>query len=102
MTKDAQLYYAQAGAIPVRQDVYEEMSQDPKVGWWMKAMADSTPFIHAQPRLVETPQIIEVVDRRLKQALISETTPEETLSEAAKEIFKILKDAGYKVKPLAE
>jgi multiple sugar transport system substrate-binding protein len=102
MTKDAQLYYAQAGAIPVRQDVYEEMSQDPKVGWWMKAMADSTPFIHAQPRLVETPQIIEVIDRRLKQALISETTPEETLSEAAKEIFKILKDAGYKVKPLAE
>jgi len=43
-----------------------------------------------------------VIDRRLKQALISETTPEETLSEAAKEIFKILKDAGYKVKPLAE
>jgi len=102
MTKDAQLFYAQSGAIPVRQDVYEEMANDPKRGWWMKAMADSTPFIHAQPRLAETPQIIEVLDRRLKQALISEITPEQALSEGAKEIYKILSDAGYKVKPLAE
>jgi multiple sugar transport system substrate-binding protein len=102
LSKDAQLFYAQAGAIPVRQDVYEEMTNDPKRGWWMKAMADSTPFIHAQPRLAETPQIIEVLDRRLKQALISEITPEQALLEGAKEIHKILTDAGYKVKPLAE
>lgn len=102
LTKDAQLFYAQAGAIPVRQDVYEEMSSDPEQGWWMKAMADSTPFIHAQPRLAETPQIIEVLDRRLKQALISEITPEQALLEASREIHKILTDAGYPVKPLAE
>lgn len=102
LSKDAQLFYAQSGAIPVRQDVYEEMANDPKKGWWMQAMADSTPFIHAQPRLAETPQIIEVLDRRLKQALISEITPEQALSEGAKEIYKILSDAGYKVKPLAE
>ena len=102
LSKDAQMFYAQAGAIPVRQDVYEEMSSDPTRGCWMKAMADSTPFIHAQPRLAETPQIIEVIDRRLKQALISEITPEQALAEAAKEIYKILTDAGYKVKPLSE
>jgi len=102
LSKDAQMFYAQSGAIPVRQDVYEEMSSDPTQGWWMKAMADSTAFIHAQPRLAETPQIIEVIDRRLKQALISEITPEQALLEAAKEIHKILTDAGYKVKPLSE
>lgn len=102
LTKDAQLFYAQAGAIPVRQDVYEELANDPKLGWWMKAMADSTPFIHAQPRLAETPQIIEAVDRRLKEALISEITPEQALQEAAKEIHKILIEAGYRVKPLAD
>ena len=101
LSKDAQLFYAQSGAIPVRQDVYQEMANDPKLGWWMKAMADSTPYIHAQPRLAETPQIIEVLDRRLKQALISEITPEQALLEGAKEIQKILTDAGYKVKPLA-
>lgn len=102
LTKDAQLFYAQSGAIPVRQDVYEELSNDPELGWWMKAMADSTPFIYAQPRLAETPQIIEVVDRRLKQAVVDEISPEDALLEAAKEIFKILSDAGYKVKPLSE
>lgn len=102
LSKDAQLFYAQSGAIPVRQDVYKELSDDPELGWWMKAMADSTPFIHAQPRLAETPQIIEVLDRRLKQALISEITPEQTLLEAAREIHKILTDAGYQVKPLAD
>jgi multiple sugar transport system substrate-binding protein len=102
MSKDAQLFYAQSGAIPVRQDVYEEMANDPKLGWWMKAMADSTPFIHAQPRITETPQIIEVLNRRLSQALISEITPEQALLEGAKEIHKILTDAGYKAKPLAD
>jgi multiple sugar transport system substrate-binding protein len=102
LSKDAQLFYAQSGAIPVRQDVYVEMANDPKVGWWMKAMADSTPFIHAQPRLNETPQIVEVIDRRLKQALISEITPQQALAEGAKEIHKILTTAGYKVKPLAQ
>jgi len=102
LSKDAQLLYTQAGAIPVRQDVYEEMANDPELGWWMKAMADSTPYIHAQPRLAETPQIIEVLDRRLKQALISEITPEEALLEGAREIHRILTDAGYNVKPLTE
>jgi multiple sugar transport system substrate-binding protein len=102
MSKEAQLFYAQSGAIPVRQDVYEEMANDPNVGWWMKAMADSTPFIHAQPRIAETPQIIEVLNRRLSQALISEITPEQALLEGAKEIHKIFTDAGYKVKPLSE
>ena len=102
MSKDAQLFYAKSGAIPIRQDVYQEMANDPKLGWWMKAMADSTKYIHTPPRITESPQIFEVLDRRLGQALISEITPEQALSEGAKEIHKILTDAGYKVKPLAE
>ncbi|MCL4239594.1 MAG: extracellular solute-binding protein [Anaerolineae bacterium] len=101
LTKDAQLYYAQSGAIPVRQDVYEALSEDPKLGWWMKAMGESTPFIKAQPRLAETPQIVEVIDRRTTQALIDELTPEEAMAEAAKEIHQILVSGGYTVKPLA-
>ena len=101
LTKDAQLYYAQAGAIPVRQDVYEEMGNDPKLGWWMQGMADSTPYIKAQPRLNETPQIVDVIDRRVSQALINELTPEEALTESAKELEAILKEGGYKYEPLA-
>jgi len=100
LTKDAQLYYAQAGAIPVRQDVYEELSDDPQRGWWMQGMAASTPYIKAQPRVLETPQIVEVVDRRINQALIDELSPEEALAEGAKELQAILEDGGYNVAPL--
>ncbi|MDY7042349.1 MAG: extracellular solute-binding protein [Chloroflexota bacterium] len=102
LSKEAQLFYAQSGAIPVRQDVYEELADDPKLGWWMKAMADSTPYIYAQPRLAETPQIVEVVNRRLQQAVIEEISAEDALWEAAQEIHKILEDGGYKVKPLVQ
>ena len=100
LTKDAQLYYAQSGAIPVRQDVYEEMANDPKTGWWMQAMAESTPYIKAQPRINETPQVVDVVDRRINQALVGELSPEEALTEGAKEIYTILSDGGYNVNPL--
>jgi multiple sugar transport system substrate-binding protein len=100
LSKEAQLDYALAGAIPVRQDVYEELAGDEKLGWWMKAMGDSTPYIKAQPRLAETPQIVEVIDRRMSQAIIDELSPEEALQEAAEEIQAILEDGDYNVTPL--
>jgi multiple sugar transport system substrate-binding protein len=100
LTKDAQLYYAQQGAIPVRQDVYEEMATDPKSGGWMQAMAESTPYIKAQVRINETPQVVDVVDRRINQALVGELTPEDALTQGAQEIYTILKDGGYNVNPL--
>jgi multiple sugar transport system substrate-binding protein len=100
LTKDAQMAYAKAGAIPVRQDVYDELANDPKLGWWMQAMAKSTPYIKAQPRLKETPQIVEVIDRRTSEAIIDQLSPEDALWEAAQEIHKILVDGGYNVKPL--
>ncbi len=100
LTKDAQLYYAQSGAIPVRQDVYEELADDPKLGWWMQGMAESTPYIKAYLRLNETPQITDVIDRRVDQALVGELSPEEALTEGAKEIYTIMQDGGYNINPL--
>ncbi len=100
LTKDAQTYYAQAGAIPVRQDVYEALSDDPDNGWWMKAMGESTPYIVPQPRLTETPQIMEVIDRHLGNILIDEMTVEDALASAAQEVYDIMADAGYNVLPL--
>lgn len=100
LTKDAQTYYAQAGAVPVRQDVYEALADDPEIGWWMKAMGDSTPYIVGQPRLTETPQIVEVVDRYLGVILIEEMTVEEALAAAAQEVYDILVEGGYDVAPL--
>lgn len=100
LTKEAQTFYAQAGAIPVRQDVYEELSDDPENGWWMQAMGESTPFIVPQPRLTETPQIVEVIDRHLGSILIEEMTVEEALDSAAQEVYDIMVEGGYDVAPL--
>ena len=102
LTKEAQLAYARAGAIPVRQDVYEELSDDPDLGWWMGAMADSTPIINPWFRIPETAQINEVIDRRLGQLLIKELTVEEAVNEAGLEIYNIMVDAGYDLKPLED
>jgi len=100
LTKEAQLAYTRAGAIPVRQDVYEELSQDPDYSWWTQAMADSTPYIVGQNRLPEAPQFFEVIDRRTVQALVGELSPEEAMQGAAQEVHTILETGGYKVKPL--
>jgi multiple sugar transport system substrate-binding protein len=100
LSKEAQMYYAKAGAIPVRQDVYEELANDPKLGWWMGAMAESTPYIRGLHRLTETPLIYEIVDRNIREAVIDKLSPEEALWNIAQETHNILVEAGYKVKPL--
>lgn len=99
LSKDAQMHYARAGAIPVRQDVYEELGQEPEFRW-MQAMAESTRYIRAQPRVAEAPQIIEVVTQRVSEALLEQTSPEEALQAAAEEIQGILERGGYDVEPL--
>jgi multiple sugar transport system substrate-binding protein len=97
LTKDNQNAYALAGAIPVRQDTYEELSDDPELGWWASAFAASTPFIVGQPRLPEAPQMFEVLDRITVQALIGDMTPEEAMTQAAAEVRGILEDGGYEI-----
>ena len=101
MTKDAEMAYAKAGGVPVRQDVYEELAKDPAYGWWMQAVADSTPYIHAQVRIKETPQILAVIDRVLGQAVIKKMTAEQALQQAATDIQQIMVKGGYNVTPLS-
>ena len=101
MIKDAELAYAKAGGVPVRQDVYEQLAKDPKYGWWMKAVAESTPYIHAQVRIKQTPQILSVIDRVLGQAVIKKMTADQALKQAATEIHQIMVKGGYKVAPLS-
>lgn len=99
LTQEAQEYYARAGAIPVRQDVYEELGQEEGFEW-MQAFAESTPYIHEQPRVVEAPEIIEVFQRWVGEAVLESVTPEEAMDQAAEEIHEIMEAAGYDVEPL--
>ncbi|MBE3556316.1 MAG: extracellular solute-binding protein [Firmicutes bacterium] len=102
LTKENQLQYAKDGAIPVRQDVYEALSSDPKYAWWVQAMAQSTAAMHAPPRMKVTPQIVELLDRRLSAAIVGQAQPQETRDTMAQEIYGILKNGGYNVKPLGQ
>jgi multiple sugar transport system substrate-binding protein len=99
LTKDAQLYYARAGAIPVRQDVYEELGQEEGFEW-MLAFAESTEYIHEQPRVVEGPQIIEAFQRWVGEAVLQSLTPEGAMQRAAEQIQGIMEAGGYDVEPL--
>ena len=96
-TKDNQLAYAKAGAIPVRQDTYEELATDEVVGWWTSAFAESTPFLHPETRLPETPLIRDSVTTRMAQAYVDEISAEEAVSLMASEIRTVMEDAGYSV-----
>lgn len=96
-TKDNQLAYAKAGAIPVRQDTYEELASDEVVGWWTSAFAESTPFLHPETRLPETPLIRDSVSTRMAQAYVDEITPEEAVALMGAEIRTVMEDAGYTV-----
>lgn len=97
--KEAQIRYAESGAIPVRRDVFEELSSRPGFRW-MRAVVDSTQFIKGHPRLAETPQIIQAIDRRIGQAFIGELKPADALWEVAREVHEMLQRGGYKVKLL--
>ena len=98
LTKDAQMEYTKFGAIPVRQDVFSsELAQQPQYRW-MKAMADSTPFIAENVRIPEGPQITDSIELRFNQAVAGQLKGDEALDNMAKEIFAVLQKAGYKTK----
>lgn len=94
-TKDNQIAYTLAGAIPVRQDTYEELAADETVGWWTNAFAESTPFLTPEPRLPELPLIRDSVQTRMAQAYVDEIPVEEAVELMAAEIRVVMEDGGY-------
>jgi multiple sugar transport system substrate-binding protein len=95
LTKDAQMEYTRFGAVPVRQDVYQsELGEDPRFRW-LQAMADSTPYIVPPPRIPEMPQMLEVTELRLNQAVAGEIAGAEAMDLMTEEITEIMKKAGY-------
>jgi multiple sugar transport system substrate-binding protein len=97
LTKEAQIAYTHAGAVPVREDVYRELSSDPTNGWWLKAMADSTPYIKGQPRLPETPQIITALDLGLADIVSGRQSIRDGLNQVATQFRSILTQGGYRI-----
>ena len=104
-TRGAQMKYLQAGAPPVRQDVLSDpgLWRDPK-NRWMKAMAESSPFVRLMWSMPEGSQIGDVLELRLNQAVIGELPTARALNMIADEAHAIMVRGGYKtgkIQPLA-
>lgn len=93
LTKEAQIAYAEAGGIPVRADVLEELSAQPEYAWMAayktNLEAGTHPIGFAEGAAVEG-----VMGLKLNQALIGDLSPAEALNQAAEEIHKIFADSG--------
>jgi multiple sugar transport system substrate-binding protein len=104
LTKEAQTAYAEAGGIPVRTDVMEELSEEPQYAW-MKAYKTNLDAGVQALGFAEGPGVDQVMSLRLNQALIGEMTPAAALNSAAKEIEALFAQHGRKtgsLPPLAE
>jgi multiple sugar transport system substrate-binding protein len=95
MTKDAQLAYAEAGAVPVRTDVIAELAKDPKYAWLGTYLEG---LKYAQPVLgfVEGPAVGDVMGLKLNQALLGQLSSAAALNDAATEIHSLLEKSGRK------
>lgn len=94
MTKDAQMKYAQANGVITRQDVYESELADKEKYRYMKATADSTPYIHRGADYSFSAELLEITERRLEAIAGGLIKPKEGLDEMANEITKLVKEAG--------
>jgi multiple sugar transport system substrate-binding protein len=92
-----QVLYAKAGAIPTSQYAYETLADDPEIGWWASAFAESTPYIRADARIPEMNQIREIGLTRMAQIYVDEISAEEGVEMMAREIRDIMQEAGYDV-----
>jgi multiple sugar transport system substrate-binding protein len=94
LSYDAQYAYAQAGSIPVREDVLQsDLASQPEFRW-MSAYLESMPNGHQVLGFKEGPQVEEILGLRLNQALIGELSSAAALNAAAEEIHQVFLDSG--------
>lgn len=101
LTKEAQVAYAESGGIPVRADVLEELSSQPKHAW-MSAYKTNLEAGQHPLGFAEGAAVEGVMGLRLNQALIGELSPAAALNAAADEIHKIFSDNGRNTAMLAD
>ena len=94
LTAGAQRAYAEAGAIPVREDVFRsDLAQNPKYRW-MSAYVDMQKNASQELGYAEGAQVEQILGLRLNQALIGEMSSGKALNLAAKEIEETFKKSS--------
>nr|WP_067294244.1 extracellular solute-binding protein [Marinobacterium profundum] len=96
-----QLVYTENGAVPVRNDLGDsELAKLPQFRFIAPLMKASESAFIITP-LKEGPEVHEVLNLRLNQAVIGELSAREALNTAAREIHEIVSRAGHKTAELA-
>ncbi len=94
LTSGAQRVYAEAGAIPVREDTFRsDLAQNPKFRW-MPAYLEMQKYATQELGYAEGAQVEQILGLRLNQALIGELSSGKALNLAAKEIEELFKKSG--------
>ncbi len=93
LTREAQVAYAEAGGIPVRTDVMDELSEQPEYAW-MKAYRTNLDAGEQVLGFAEGASVEQVMALRLNQAVIGELSPAAALNAAAKEIEAVFVQRG--------
>jgi multiple sugar transport system substrate-binding protein len=105
LTYKAQYAYAEAGAIPVREDVFASDLKDKSKFRWMKAYGEEIPYGKQLFGYAESAEITDALNTRLSQALVGELSPAQALNKAAADFYGIFTKSGRKtgkLEPLPE
>lgn len=94
LSYDAQFAYAEAGGIPVREDVFASELADRPEFRWMEAYLETQPVAQQVLGYREGAQVEEILGLRLNQALIGELSSAEALNLAAEEIMRVFEESG--------
>ena len=100
LTHDAQIAFAEAGGIPVRADVLDELAERPGYAWIAAYRIGLAAGVQALG-FAEGPAIEQIMGLRLNQALTGELTPAAALNAAAREIEAVFRRAGRATGQLA-
>lgn len=94
MTKNAQMYYAEAGGVVTREDVYNsELAQD-ETYRYMRAYSESVPYIVRGADYEFSPRLLEITEQRLQDIAGSLLEPREGLTQMADEIRELITELG--------
>jgi multiple sugar transport system substrate-binding protein len=94
LTAGAQRVYAEAGAIPVREDTFRsDLARQSKYRW-MTAYVDMQKYASQELGYAEGAQVEQILGLRLNQALIGEMSPGKALNTAAREIEDVFRKSG--------
>jgi multiple sugar transport system substrate-binding protein len=105
LSAGAQRAYAEAGAIPVRSDIFTSALANRPEFRWMRAYVDSQPLAQQVLGFAEGAQVEQAIGLRLNQALIGEISSNRALNLAAREIEEIFQRNGRRtghLEPLPE